>query len=539
MPRARAFRSALLARLWDELRFAPAATLVRIMADAEAFAAQLDPLAGYPEDLVVHRLTRYRPDGTGNGEVVVGEALIEDIGAFIERASLRVPQPADARGGALRLPDAAKALGVSRATLQRYRAMGLLCHHVDAPGTPLSVYREALDAFAARHGARVSRAARTGRVQPGERERLRRDALARLQRGPATVQQLSQALAAECGRCHRTVRRVLEGDPRVLAVAARTSTPTLDRRQAAVAARAWHLGIGPQAMAEGTGASVASCTRALQRGRAAQVRQALALAHPLELPTFARADSDQTLLAPPAVRTGLPAGPWLLPRPRLAPAEGAPRPQDLSRVVAQHFLLWRARAALPTGARPTPDILDAVERDLRWAYRLRRALVEGALPDALARVAQHLGVPWARLPDELKWAWARAVAREAGQALDFASLHAVALDTVHPMRAMSLAVERLLSRQSPERIVAATYGHLAADTAAPWMAHLGSGDRWVPYLAALPAADAVVLARRLGLDGSPPATLAELALHLGASPSTVQARVYAAMQQARRMARAG
>jgi hypothetical protein len=539
MARARAFRTQALARIWEELRFAPPATLARLVADAEAFAATVDPMLAYPEALVLERITRYRSDAAGVGDVIVGQALLADLATFVERATARAPLAPEARGGAVTLADAAAKLGVSRSSIDRYRARGLMCHHVRIGETvELRVFAHCLRDFVAAHVDLVQRAASTGRLTKEARAALAVSAMQRLAAGPATIQALAEQLAPSLGRSVRTVRRALEDDARVAEGAARTAARTLDDAAARHAARAWQLGVSPQQMSERGMASVAACTRAVQRGRALILREAASCAHPLVLPNFQRADSAVTLLAPPAVRSDLPAGDWAVPAPRLSSTRrGGVHGAELAQVVAHHFLLWRAVGVVRSSKRPDSAMLDAAERDLRWAYRLRRAVVQAALPDGLARVAQHLGSPWSKLPPDLQVRWAAAVARAAATALEFRALSSVSIDEVHPLRAASMAVERMLTSPDLNAHIAHTPSALHAAVIAPWLAHLDSGDRWTAVLDAGTPVLAAFVARRFGLDGKPPSTMEELARLVPGSAAAAQARLYAALLECRNSAR--
>jgi hypothetical protein len=551
------FRTDAMARLWEGLRYAPPATLARMADDAEAYLPEVHPAHAYSVARVVERLTRYRPERLERADaegVIPGEALVEDLARFVALATRRAPDAGAGAGGPLTPKEAAARLGVSDATLRRYHARGLVFRHVRVPGggVELRVPAPALEAFAARHARLVQRAARTGRLGPEERTRLVKRASERLARGAASMHAVAVDLAAEFGRCPRTIRRVLERDAGVTDAAPRPAERVLDARAARMAARAWQAGHGPQGLAGRVGprkASAAAWSRAIQRGRALELARAVARAHALALPNFERADSEATLLAPRAVREGLAAGPWRLPTPHLATPEEAreqgddarrrvrTHPPDVARVVAQHFLLWRATRALAGTRRPPTDVLDGAERDLRWAYRLRRSVVEAALPDALARVAQHLGVPWRRLPVELQWKWAAAAATALGQALDFRALATVSVDDVRPRRAAALAVERMLSRPDLEALVQRTPAWLDASTVAPWMHHLDPGDRWSAWLAVGSPDEARVVERRFGLDGAPPATLRELGRVVRGSAAVAQARLYAALEVLRGAAR--
>ena len=72
MPTPARFRTACVARLWDETRYADARARARMLADAEAFVRDVDAAAEYPEELVIARVTRYRPEHATVGAVVPG-----------------------------------------------------------------------------------------------------------------------------------------------------------------------------------------------------------------------------------------------------------------------------------------------------------------------------------------------------------------------------------------------------------------------------------------------------------------------------------
>lgn len=553
MARAGSFKTHAMARIWEELRYAPGATLARLAAHAEDFAGQVAPLDSYPEALVEERITHYRADRPRDGDVLAGDALLADLAVFVELATARAPLPREVRGGALTLKAAARELGVSATTLRRYRDRGLMLHHVwsgsgagratrtagatrttRAARVELCVFADSLHAFARANSALVARAAGTGRLSKNARAELSEHALAQLSSGAASVNQLAKQFAASTGRSARTVRRALQLDAQVSARTRSNRRRADPESEARIAARAWQSGFSPQQIAARRALSVPACTRAVQRGRYLELRAAAQHLAPFVLPTFTRADAADTLLAPPAVRQQLPAGDWVLPAPRLSSRHTG----WTAAVIAHHFLLWRAMQTVRGARRPDTPALDSAERDLRWAYRLRRGVVQAALPDALARVAQHLGSPWKRVPQELQVRWACAAARAAAHALEFRQLASVAIDDVHPLRAVALAVERMLTRPDVDELIGSTVPLLDAMAIAPWMAHIDSGDRWVAVLPALAPGHRDLIARRFGLDGAAPATVEELAPLVRGSASVAQGKLYAALAAARGISRA-
>lgn len=541
MPPAPRFRTRAIAQLREETRFAPARTQARMMADAERFIAEIDPLNGYAPAEVTARVTRYRPERADDDGVLVGGAVIADLAVFILHASAGAPLDGASRGGALELPALARELGVDARTVARFRRDGLVLHHVRMPDGRVRVacFADALARFRDRHGARAARAARTGRIDGAARKDLVVRALAMLGadgRSRAwSLHALAAALAPACGRSVRAVRAALESDAAVrrgLEAAARRGTarraPVRAGPDAAAAIeRRLREGATPAEAGAAHGLDAATAQRAGLRVRAAALDAALAGYGVLAFPIFALPGAERSVLAPACVRSGLPVGPVDVAA--LAPASAARvRGADpaFAQLVAHHFLAWRARGALAARSRsPGLAWMDAVERDLRWAHRLKRAIVQAALPAALAACAQRAGRPWADLAPRARAAWAAFAAAECVRALDAVAAHAEPpRDELRPLRVAALGVERAIARAGPEFVPPAAGGDgidrvLAA--CVPW-------GEWVP------AGDghgaSAVLVARFGLDGGAPGTYAELAAAWRVSAPTAAARVHAALR---------
>src|SRR5690348_15581463 len=86
MPPLPRLRIAALDELSRQLRFAPPETLRRQLERTRTLAAEIDPARNYPEEWVIFRVTGYRPQNAGD-TVFVGEALLGDISALVERLS--------------------------------------------------------------------------------------------------------------------------------------------------------------------------------------------------------------------------------------------------------------------------------------------------------------------------------------------------------------------------------------------------------------------------------------------------------------------
>jgi hypothetical protein len=571
MPTVARFRTECVAALWDGTRFADARARMRMLADAEAFVRDVNVGSEYPDELVIDRVTRYRPEGVRVGSVVPGHALLHDLTAFILRLSRRDPVDASLRGGALEAADVGRALNVSARTLARFRSAGLVLHHVrDVDGrVRVACFPDSIEAFRSRSVARVDRAGRTVRISADTRTQLGAMALVICaQGGRISLHSLATRLAPACGCSVRTARSVLETDAAVVAAIrlaqgmAQGGVPSQWKgtsRTAAwmrrFAARAGGVGIAPAAVAHWLGIADAAAGRAAVRGRVERMRQALEGVSPVLLPMYVLPDAARSILAPAVVRVGLPVGPVQCPVParvlgrRTKRALGTSAASltelqnrgDVALAVAFGFLVWRAHSALL--ALPNTPIardVDAIERDLRWAYRIRRAFVERVLPDALVPCVQRLGRGWDEVPESLRMRWVAFAAIECAQALSFGEHSLVAIEDMHLSHIAAHAVERTIARGGPEFAPSNGDDAMALDQAVqrcvPWWHVVCAGDGWCAAAAQTSPEHRRVLDLRFGFDGSAPRTFEEMARELQTSTSRATADWYAAMRAMMRAA---
>ena len=549
MPTAARFRTECVAALWDGTRFADVRARGRMLADAEAFVADITADGEYPHELVVDRVTRYRPEGMRVGSVVAGSALLHDMTAFILRLSRRDPVPSSLRGGALQAADVAHALNVSARTLARFRSDGLVMHHVrDAGGrVRVACFPDALQAFRDRAAARVDRAGRTVRMGADARVELRSRAVELCAAGGRTsLHAIATRLAPVFGCSVRAARGVLEVDAVVVAAvraAQRVGEPAAQCGSEVVrtprwirqfAARAVGLGCPPAALAQRLEMAESTAARAAVRGRVERLRQAMNGVSPVPLPIFVLPDAAGSILAPLAVCEALPVGPVRCPDPARVRGGRAPNRGDVALVVAFRFLVWRAHAALQAISRtPVAREVDAIERDLRWAYRIKRALLERVLPVALVPCVQRLGRGWDDVPISLRLRWAAFAAMECAHALEFGEHSSVAIEDVHPAHVAAHAVERAIARGGPEFAPSNGDDANALNDAiircVPWWHVVCAGDGWLTASAKCAPEHGRVLTLHFGLDGTMPRTFEEMARELKVSTSRATADWYAAM----------
>ena len=549
MPTAARFRTECVAALWDGTRFADVRARGRMLADAEAFVGDITADGEYPYELVVDRVTRYRPEGVRVGSVVPGSALLHDMTAFILRLSRRDPLPASLRGGALHAADVARALNVSARTLARFRSDGLVMHHVRDAGGPVRVacFPDALQAFRERAAVRVDRAGRTVRMGTDARVELRSRAVELCAAGGRTsLHAIATRLAPVFGCSVRAARGVLEVDAVVVSAvraAQRVGEPAAQRGGEVVraprwirqfAARAVGLGCPPAALAQWLGMTESTAARAALRGRVERLRQAMKDVSPVLLPIFVLPDAAGSILAPLAVCAALPVGPVRCPDPARVRGGRAPNRGEVALAVAFRFLVWRAHTALRAISKtPVAREVDAIERDLRWAYRIKRALLERVLPVALVPCVQRLGRGWDEVPVSLRMRWAAFAAIECAHALEFGEHSSVAIEDVHPAHVAAHAVERAIARGGPEFAPSNGDDANALDDAimrcVPWWHAVCAGDGWLTARAKCAPEHSRVLTLHFGLDGTMPRTFEEIARELKISTSRATADWYAAM----------
>jgi len=543
-----------------------------MLADAEAFVSDITADGEYPHELVVDRVTRYRPEGVRVGSVVSGSALLHDMTAFILRLSRRDPLSASSRGGALHAADVARALNVSARTLARFRSDGLVMHHVRDAGGPVRVacFPDALQAFRQRAAARVDRAGRTVRMGTDARAELRARAVDLCAAGGrVSLHAIATRLAPVFGCSVRAARGVLEVDAVVVTAvraAQRVGEPAAQRgargaqgsgahtsgiaalqsprgwvvvvrsprRIRQFAARAVGFGCPPAALAQWLGMTESTAARAAVRGRVERLRLAMNGVSPVLLPIFVLPDAAGSILAPLAVCAALPVGPVQFPDPARVRGGRAPNRGEVALAVAFRFLVWRAHTALRAISKtPVAREVDAIERDLRWAYRIKRALLERVLPEALVPCVQRLGRGWDEVPVSLRMRWAAFAALECSHALEFGEHSSVAIEDVHPAHVAAHAVERAIARGGPEFAPSNGDDSHALDNAitrcVPWWHVVCAGDGWLTAATKCAPEHRRILTLHFGLDGTVPRTFEEIARELKVSTSRATADWYAAM----------
>lgn len=389
-----------------DVRFAPREARLKQVERAAALCAILAPDGAYPHAWVVERITGYTSEGAG-GPACSGSELLRGLATFTERQSDGAEMTLHEVSGPILAAELLARWGVSVATLRRLRAQGLAGLRVrDDRGQRLVVFTGAsVRAFEVNYSELQSRPAPATRVTKEEAARWVRLAARYRRRLQWSLTRAANRLAEREGRSVETVRRVL------LAARENPAAPMLGPRKREALRRASRLGVDVGFLARRTGRSRGAVRRAISLARADFLRSLLedASLRGHVGPTFQLLGAEGAILTPVPVKVfGTPAMP--VPLRRVLDAAQAMRPHppahEHQRAVAHHYLRWRARTSVEKLHRllPSAGAVDQAETDLRWASRIKAAMVWSDLPVIARTIEARLARPLADLPpDEAAW----------------------------------------------------------------------------------------------------------------------------------------
>jgi RNA polymerase primary sigma factor len=518
----------VLADLAAELRFAPREALLRDLGRAEALAGEVEPETAYPLDWVVFRVTGYRPD-VKETPLVSGAELLGDLSALVERLSDAAGLKEEELGGPSEGADELAARwNVSRKTLDRWRRQGLIARRVQdgRGGARLRVMAAAAEAFAARHGTLIERAAGFSRIDRETESRIVRRARRYHDLLGCSLNQAADRLAVKFGRSREAVRQLLLRHD--AETARRGETPTFDERGALpertqrAIERAWRRGIEPGEMVRRYHRTRGGIHRIVNEQRLRRLRG-------LDL---GRTAPGAAGLDDGALRELLAADPAQTLDPQPAPVElvellGLMRArvvpigvEERARARAEHALRARAGRTIAaiSGGFPEAGLLDRAETDLRWAAALRAALARTQLRLVVETLESSLSVEL----DRMRAQDARAAIKAGLDALR------LGMDAYDPWKAGRLAAPvgfavakvRLMAsaesqpgerRRAQVRLLSGSPAPDWTRLVSPWAGALRPDGRLAGARSLVEPELARVLTERFGMDGARPRTLAEIA----------------------------
>ncbi len=366
----------------------------------ESLVADVVPDATYPVDWLVFRVTGVTPEASSQPDVVTGSQLLPELVTLVEEIDRRLgPAPIDPERQ-LDAEEAARRLGVSRRTIQRWRPLGLPMRRVrHSDGTIRAAVRsELLQRFAARHGAKVGRAGRRRLSDEAERVRIREAFEREIALGTSPAE-AARTVATRFGRSVDMVRSTCgrEGAGREDRLDRATMVRTTIRARRRQVSRA---------------EIAARCDRSAETIRRIELTArwiAIRDLEPgrIEVPNRDRDDAAEVFgaagelddLARRLHRTG--------PSERLEIVRGLPGIEDESiveaRIAAMHYarsLALDGVARLRADGRETPSErdIDPIEASLRWWGLLLERNTISALASGLLRFEQSAGRRVEELP---------------------------------------------------------------------------------------------------------------------------------------------
>ena len=405
-----------LANLTRRLMHEPAVSRRAYVENAESLYWDIDPAQNYPIDFVWFRLTGRREEGRSAVAVTLtGQAVRRDLPRIVEELSDSLAEPLSAFAHRpIGQRELAERLNVSVKTVGRYRERGLIGRWAVAPTgrrrKRLVFTEESVRRFLEHRSEDAGRAASFSRIDDDTRHemviRARRIA-ARVDTTPFAV---ARHLAKKYGRSVEAVRLMLVAhdrrDPRTAIFP--DHTPPLTDFQQRLIHRAYHRGISVARLAEHLGKARNAIYRALNKRRAAAIRQ-------LRIPfvyhfTFELPDAEHVILDSALADDG----------PAMAKADAvkqrrgdraadplaayfddladeAPLSAEAERplFVRYNYLKYRADQLRRTldPYQPRSGDLDRIETWLRRAVIVKQRIVRASLRLVVATARRHLSGP--------------------------------------------------------------------------------------------------------------------------------------------------
>ncbi|MCB9841344.1 MAG: hypothetical protein H6809_06830 [Phycisphaeraceae bacterium] len=526
-----------------QLRFAPREALLRDIERAESLAGEVLATSTYDEAWIIARVTGYEAK-LESPAIILGNALLADLSAFVERLSdaARLGE-ADLPEGWLDTEALAARWSVSRKTLDRYRKRGLVARRViggDAK-VRLAFTPDIVEAFEARQGRTIAKARKFTRIPPEIEASIVRRAGRYRSRFGCSLNEAAARLATRFDRSHEAVRQVLQRHDQARPKAARIfdAPGPPDERFERLAWRAWRRALDPGLLARRSKRSRVSVVRCINRRRTA-------LLQGVEVTPFGarvKVDAADRVLEAEPCRTGLDVRPVLdaLEWARQAPRTPAPVGiEERLRAQAYHLLVRRA-ADLAAGldpAKPDAQPIDLAETSLRWASRLKAALVLSQQGLIARAIESRLGRPLDQVRGADLAALVVLACRGVGEGIDaydpFSAAGKVAGRLAAPAGlAIDRAVVRWLKQHArpddarPRATPRLTGGTPIADwslSLCAWQAWTEPDPRVRAGAAMMGEAERAFLLRRFGWDGGPPATRDDLVRPFGLTRITVVTR---------------
>jgi len=362
----------LLADLAEQLRYAPKPAVVKDIQRTIETISLLDAGTQYPADWIAFRITGYRSDQSF--EPLSGAALAPQLARLVELLSAQSRLTSDdlkPLGPGFDQPTLLKQWNISRKSLERYRAKGLVALRLLSSRGKSTLFfpRSTTASFESAHADTLRRAGAFTRIDPATRSKIRVRAEKLRRKAPITRTRLSAHLAKRTGRSRSAIERAMPAPKRS------ERRPRQSPKSRVTLLTKWESGAGAGELARQSRKTRPAIVHALNLARrdrlegwdaSTRLPHDFALSSPTSLfELAARHPRAAAILHPPA-EFDLES---LLDAMRLR--EVPDRQIERELVLAHHACMLLAGETRSLSA----DNLDLAETALRWASKLRAALI--------------------------------------------------------------------------------------------------------------------------------------------------------------------
>lgn len=193
------------------MAFAPRDTRLAQVIAAEQFLHALDPDKAYPFELVVHKITGYRPKSYSE-DLYAGQALQHDLGLLIETVSDSLDVRTDqTEEPVLTIEDVTARFNVTSKTIQRWRRRGLPARRfIFADGKRrVGFLLGSVERFFSEHQDQVTRGMNFSQVGEAERQEILRRARKLAVMCHCCVHEICRRVAKKLNRSPLTIQHII------------------------------------------------------------------------------------------------------------------------------------------------------------------------------------------------------------------------------------------------------------------------------------------------------------------------------------------
>jgi RNA polymerase sigma factor (sigma-70 family) len=208
----RRITSKSLAQLLMQLRFTPEKKRRKQLDAAEKLFAMIDEDKEYPFEFVCFHITGFHLESAGEGELIRGDDLLEDLWIFISKLSGQLARPvAEQNQKIYTVEELAETEGVSTKTIYRWRKRGLIARkYVFEDGMRrFGFLQSSVDEFLSAHPDISGRAKNLWRLTDRQKQQIVKQAVKLAAGTNLSRHKIIDRISAKTGKCYETIRYTL------------------------------------------------------------------------------------------------------------------------------------------------------------------------------------------------------------------------------------------------------------------------------------------------------------------------------------------